>query len=143
MSDADCIFCKIIAGQVPSERVYEDDAVVAFLDIAPLAPGHTLVVPKHHCVNLLDAPHGALAAIMAAAPTVARAVLKATGAEGFSFVQFNGACAGQVVMHLHFHVVPRRAGDGVSFRWRQGEYQPGEMAALGARLRDALGSEAV
>ncbi len=138
MADPDCIFCKIIAGQIPSERVYEDPQVVAFLDIAPLASGHTLVVPRHHCVNLLDAPHEALSALMAAAPKVAKAVLAATGGEGFNFAQFNGGCSGQVVMHLHFHIIPRRTGDGVSFRWRQGEYAEGEMSALGARIRSAL-----
>lgn len=138
MADPGCIFCKIIAGQIPSERVYEDAGAVAFLDIAPLAPGHTLVVPRHHCVNLLDAPPEALAACLAAAPRVARAVLAATGGEGFNFVQFNGSCAGQVVMHLHFHIIPRRLGDGVTFRWQQGRYREGEMAALGERVRAAL-----
>ena len=138
MSDPNCIFCKIVGGQIPSERVYEDSQVVAFLDIAPLAPGHALIVPRHHCVNLLDAPHDTLSACLAAAPKVAKAVLAATGAEGFNFAQFNGACSGQVVMHLHFHIIPRRTGDGVSFRWRQGEYGEGQMAALAARIRAAL-----
>jgi len=139
MTDPNCIFCKIIAGQIPSVRVYEDEDVVAFLDIAPLAPGHTLVVPRRHCVNLLDAPHEALSALMAAAPKVARAVTRATGAEGFNFAQFNGPCSGQVVMHLHFHIIPRKPGDGVSFRWKQGQYAEGEMAALGAKVREAMG----
>lgn len=138
MTDPNCIFCKIIAGQVPSERVYEDNQVVAFLDIAPLAPGHTLIVPRQHCVNLLDASPEATAACLVAAPKVARAVLQATGCEGFNLAQFNGACAGQVVMHLHFHIIPRRPGDGVSFRWQQGKYREGEMAALAARIRAAL-----
>ena len=139
MAEPDCVFCKIVAGELPSERVYEDEATVAFLDINPIAPGHTLVVPKAHCENLLDAPAGVLAAVVGAAQKVAPAVMKATGAEGFNFFQFNGSCAGQVVMHLHFHIIPRRPGDGVAFGWEQGKYGEGEMAALGARIREALG----
>lgn len=138
MPDPECLFCKIIAGGIPSERVYEDDQVLAFLDINPIAPGHTLVVPKAHCENLLDAGADALAALMAAAPKVAQAAMAATGGEGFNFFQFNGACSGQEVFHLHFHVIPRRPGDGVSTHWRQGQYGEGEMAALGARIRNAL-----
>ena len=138
MADGECIFCKIVSGELPSERVYEDEATVAFLDINPIAPGHTLVVPKVHCENLLDAPANVVAAVVGAAQKVAPAVMKATGAEGFNFFQFNGSCAGQVVMHLHFHIIPRRPGDGVAFGWEQGKYGEGEMAALGARIRSAL-----
>ena len=138
MSDPGCIFCKIIGGEIPSERVYEDDGVVALLDIRPLAPGHTLVVPREHCADLLSASADAVAAVVAAAPRVARAVLAAVGGEGFNFFQFNGACAGQEVFHLHFHIIPRRPGDGVAFLWRQGEYAQGEMQALGAKVRQAL-----
>ncbi len=139
MSDPECVFCKIVAGEVPSERLYEDEAVVAFLDIAPISPGHTLVVPRSHCRDLLEAPLEVVGAVVRAAQKVAPAVLRATGAEGFNFFQFNGSCAGQVVMHLHFHIVPRRPGDGVAFGWEQGKYGEGEMAALGARIRQALG----
>ncbi len=138
MADPDCIFCKIVAGDIPSERVYEDEACIAFLDINPIAPGHTLLVPRAHCADLLDAPRETLAALMAAARTVARAAMAATGGEGFNFFQFNGACSGQEVFHLHFHIIPRRPGDGVSYQWRQGTYGEGEMAALGAAIRDAL-----
>ena len=138
MADPNCIFCKILEGSIPSVRVYEDEKVVAFLDINPIAPGHALLVPREHRASLLDASPEALAAVMAAAPTVARAVLKATRGEGFHFFQFNGACAGQEVMHVHFHIIPRRPGDGVSYQWRRRKYAEGEMAALGARVRDAL-----
>jgi len=138
MADPDCIFCRIVAGKLPSVRVYEDEHVVAFLDIHPIARGHTLVIPREHCENLLDAPQDALAAILAASPRIARAAMAATGAEGFNFFQFNGGCSGQEVMHLHFHIIPRRAGDGVAFGWKQGGYGEGEMAALGHSVRDAL-----
>jgi len=138
MADPDCIFCKIVAGDIPSERVYEDEACIAFLDINPIAPGHALLVPRAHCADLLDAPPETLAALLAAAPTVARAVMAATDGEGFNVFQFNGACSGQEVFHLHVHIIPRRPGDGVSYQWRQGTYGEGEMAALGAAIRDAL-----
>jgi histidine triad (HIT) family protein len=138
MSNGDCIFCKIVAGDIPSERVYEDSDVIAFLDINPIAPGHTLVVPKTHCTDLLDATPETLDAVMRAAQNVAPAVLAATDGEGFNFFQFNGRCAGQEVFHLHFHIIPRRSDDDVSYRWTQGSYGDGEMAALGERVRDAL-----
>ncbi len=139
MSDPNCIFCKILAGQIPSVRVYEDEQAVAFLDINPIAPGHTLLVPREHYADLLATPHEVLSALMAAAPRVARGVLAATRGEGFNFFQFNGRCSGQEVFHLHFHIIPRRPGDAVSFQWKQGKYREGEMAALGARIREAIG----
>jgi histidine triad (HIT) family protein len=140
MGEADCIFCKIVAGDIPSERVYEDDQVVAFLDIHPIAPGHTLVVPRAHHADLLGTPPELLAVLLRAAQQVAPALMRAVGAEGFNFFQFNGACSGQEVFHIHFHIIPRRPGDGVSYQWRQGKYREGEMATLGAKVRRALGS---
>jgi len=138
-SDPNCIFCKIIAGEIPCERIYEDDQVVAFLDIAPIAQGHALVVPRAHHEALLDTPPALLGDVMAAAQTVADAVVNATGAEGFNLFQFNGACAGQEVFHLHFHIIPRSPGDGVHFGWSRRPYAEGEMAAAAARIREAMG----
>jgi len=139
MADPNCIFCKILEGTIPSVQVYQDAQVVAFMDIHPIAPGHVLLVPRHHCAHLLEAPPDVLAAVAAAAPEVARGLMKATRAEGFNFFQFNGACSGQEVMHLHFHIIPRRPGDGVRFGWTRRKYAEGEMAALGACVRDAIG----
>jgi len=139
MAEPTCIFCKIVAGEVPSVRVYEDEHCVAFLDINPIAPGHTLLVPRQHHGDLLEAPAELLAALLEAAKAVAKAAMSATQAEGFNFFQFNGECAGQEVFHLHFHIIPRRPGDGVSYQWKQGKYAEGEMAALGARIRQAIG----
>jgi len=138
MADPNCIFCKIVSGQISSERVHEDERCIAFLDINPIAPGHTLLVPRDHHADLLDTPHATLGALMAAAPKVAQAVLAATGGEGFNFFQFNGRCSGQEVFHIHFHIIPRRPGDGVSYQWRQGKYGEGEMATLGAKIREAI-----
>lgn len=138
MRDPECIFCKIVAGEIPSVRVYEDDRVIAFLDINPIAPGHTLLVPREHHATLPETPTELLTAVMAAAKTVAQGLLAATRGEGFNFLQFNGACSGQEVMHLHFHVIPRRPRDGVAFQWKQGKYREGEMATLGERIRGAI-----
>jgi histidine triad (HIT) family protein len=135
MAEPSCIFCKIVRGEIPSERVYDDGLVMAFLDIHPIAPGHTLLVPHAHHENLLDTPQDLLAALLAAAPRVARGAMAAVGGEGFNFFQFNGSCSGQEVFHLHFHIIPRRPGDGVRYQWRQGKYAAGEMAALGAKIR--------
>ncbi len=138
MADPSCIFCKIVAGEIPSERVYDDGVVMAFLDINPIAPGHTLLVPHAHHAGLLDTPHELLAALLAAAPRVARGAMAAVGGEGFNFFQFNGSCSGQEVFHLHFHIIPRRPGDGVRYQWKQGKYAAGEMAELAQKIRGAI-----
>ena len=138
MSAPDCIFCRIVRGEIPSARVYEDDEVLAFLDIHPVAAGHTLVIPKAHVDSLLDTPPALLWAVAAAVQRVAGGLVAATGAEGFNLFQCNGACSGQEVFHLHVHVIPRRSGDGVSYRWSRAHYAEGEMAALAAAVRAAL-----
>ncbi|MFV1959762.1 MAG: HIT family protein [Planctomycetota bacterium] len=138
--EADCIFCQIVAGRIPSARIHEDDQVLAFLDIGPLQPGHTLVIPKAHHERLTDMPPEAMAALGSVLPVVARAVMEVTQAEGFNVFQTNGACAGQVVGHVHFHVIPRRSDDGLGFRWKPGTYGEGEMEVLRRRIAAALGS---
>lgn len=138
MSEADCIFCKIVRGEIPSARVFEDDAVLAFLDIRPVGPCHTLVIPKAHHADLLDTPPDVLSTLIVATQRVARGILEATGTEGFNLFQCNGGCAGQEVFHLHFHIIPRRTGDAVSYRWSHHGYADGEMAALAAKVRQAL-----
>ena len=138
MQDPDCLFCKIAAGEIPSERVYEDEHVIAFLDINPVAPGHTLLIPRDHCVTAFDTPAPVLAAIACVVPRVARAVMTAVGAEGFNAFQCNGPCAGQEVMHSHLHIIPRNPDDGVTFHWKPGTYAEGEMAQLGAKIRGTM-----
>jgi len=134
----DCIFCKIVAGEIPSARVYEDESVVAFLDINPVNPGHTLVVPRVHVERLTEAEEGLLAAVAVAVGKCARAVMAATGAEGFNVLQNNGPCSGQVVPHLHVHIIPRNAADGFRFGWRQGAYGEGDMDAMRRRIAERL-----
>ena len=138
MADPNCIFCRIVAGDIPSERVYEDERCIAFLDINPIAPGHTLLIPRGHHANLLETPHDVLAALMAAAPKVARAAMAATDGEGFNFFQFNGQCSGQEVFHIHFHIIPRRTGDGLGYRWLPGTYGPGELEAMQQKILDRI-----
>jgi histidine triad (HIT) family protein len=136
--DPDCIFCKIVAGEIPSARVFEDERTFAFLDIAPLSPGHTLVIPKDHHLLLTDMPAETMAAVGAVLPRVARAVVAATSADGFNLLQANGECAGQEVPHAHLHIIPRRAADGLGFRWKPGSYAEGEMEAMGNRIAEAV-----
>jgi len=124
---ADCIFCKIVAGQIPCTRVYEDPAVLAFMDINPISPGHTLVVPKKHCEAISEMSAEEAAALFRPVPSLAAAVKAALGAEALNVLQNNGRAAGQAVDHLHVHLIPRWAGDGLGFRWPA---QQADMAVL-------------
>ncbi len=133
----DCIFCKIISKELSSQIVYEDDATVAFLDIHPINPGHTLVIPKVHTENLLDTSVETLHAMMTTTQKVAKGVLTATGATGFNFGVNNGSVAGQVVFHLHFHIMPRFPGDGFEL-WHGKSYGEGEAEMFASKIREAL-----
>ncbi|WP_209595894.1 HIT family protein [Ruegeria sp. HKCCSP351] len=117
--DPDNIFAKILRGEIPSSKVYEDAETLAFMDIMPRADGHLLVIPKTPCRNVLDATPDQLAAVMNTVQKMARAVMKAFDADGVTIQQFNETAGGQEVFHLHFHVLPRH--DGVSMR------PPGKM----------------
>lgn len=133
---SDCIFCQIISGAAPCHKLYEDDHVVAFLDIFPSVLGHTLVVPKKHSENVLGLdPHEAEAAIMAI-QKIAPGIVKAVGAEGFNIGCNTGAAAGQVVHHTHFHILPRRSNDG-KHMWGQMDPKP-DLPALADKIRTEL-----
>jgi histidine triad (HIT) family protein len=108
--DPNNIFAKILRGELPSYKVYENDKVLAFLDIMPRAPGHTLVLPKAPCRNILDIAPDDLAAVALAAQKVAKAVVQVFAADGVTVQQFNEGAGGQVVFHLHLHVIPRKNG---------------------------------
>ena len=133
----DCIFCKIIKNEIPSHKVYEDESVLAFLDINPINIGHTLVIPKEHYKDLLDMPPELAAQLMNVAQKIAPKVLVAVEADSFNLGVNNGANAGQVVMHAHFHVMPRFAGDGHSL-WHGREISQEELARISAKIRDNL-----
>ena len=108
--DQNNIFAKILRGELPCHKVYEDDKSLAFLDIMPRAPGHTLVIPKAPARNILDVAPDDLAHVMAIAQKIARAQIKVFGADGITLQQFNESAGGQVVFHLHVHVIPRHEG---------------------------------
>lgn len=130
----DCIFCAIAAGEIPSFKVYEDELVLAYLDINPFAKGHTLVIPKAHSKGLLDTDEETLAAVIARVKKVAAHVTASLGCDGFNVLQNNGAAAGQTVHHLHFHIVPRWNGDDAgSFANHEGDMDA--LAALAEKIR--------
>ncbi|MBV9159790.1 MAG: HIT family protein [Candidatus Kaiserbacteria bacterium] len=133
----DCIFCKIVAGELPSHKVYENERVLAFLDIHPVHPGHTLVIPKVHARNLLEIAAEDWAAVAEAARMLAIAVEKATDADGMNIMMNNRAHAGQVVDHAHVHVIPRFKGDGLR-QWSPRSYKENEAAEIEAKIREAL-----
>jgi histidine triad (HIT) family protein len=134
---AETIFSKIVAGTVPCHRVYEDAQVLAFLDVNPLAEGHTLVIPKRAVERFEDLTPDEAAALARAIGPIARKVLSATGAADYNLLQNNGGVSGQVVMHVHFHIIPRRAGDGLGYRWLPKPGDPAALAALAERVRQA------
>lgn len=139
MSEASgTIFDKILAGEIPCHRVYEDEHVLAFLDIGPLSRGHTLVIPKERTAGLHELSDDAAAAIGRVLPRLCRAVMKATGAEAFNVVTNTGASAGQVVMHVHFHIIPRLGEDGLAMRWSAGTIGD-DAAELAAEIAKAIG----
>jgi len=109
----DCIFCKIVKGVVPSSNVYEDDHTFAFLDINPVARGHTLVIPKNHCQDIFDMKEEDAQAVMLTAKRVASAIMHSLGAAGVNLLNSNKKAAGQEVFHYHIHIIPRYENDGV------------------------------
>lgn len=121
----DCIFCKIIAGEIPSFKVYEDEFTLAFLDINPVNPGHTLVVPKKHAANIEEADEQMLCHIMKTVKKVGFSLKNNLGAPGYNVLENNDPASGQIVPHLHFHLVPRMADDGLKL-WPQKKYADGE-----------------
>ena len=137
-ANTDCIFCKIAAGDIPCHQVYSDDAVLAFLDIGPISAGHVLLILKCHCDSIVDLPAEAAAAIGRVLPRLSRAVMEVTGAKGLNILQNNGACAGQVVMHAHFHLIPRVPDDGLGYRWNAGKYGEGEAEKIRDQISGAL-----
>lgn len=134
--DPNCLFCKIIDGKIPCHKVHETDRALAFLDIGPLSPGHTLVIPKSHAVTLDQLSDEDAAACAAVIPRVARAILKATGATDWNLLQNNGKAAHQVVMHVHFHIIPRFPDRGLDLGWNPGKLD--DAPNLLAKIRETI-----
>ncbi len=133
----DCIFCKIIAGELPSSRLYEDEATLVFLDIHPTNPGHTLVVPKAHHENFMETPDAWHAAAVPVMKKIGKALKNALGAEGFNINMNNGKAAGQAVFHTHIHIIPRYGSDGLHL-WSGKPYGKGEEAEMARKIRAVL-----
>ncbi len=125
----DCIFCKIIKGEIPSFKVYEDDKVYAFEDINPIADGHTLVIPKNHAENIWEISGEDLSAIHLAAKKIATGIRDTLNTDGVACLQLNGKGAGQLVFHYHLHLVPRKSG-GPGLPIAEWELKPGDMDVL-------------
>jgi histidine triad (HIT) family protein len=136
--DPACIFCKIVAGEIPSARVLESEAAVAFLDVRPVNHGHVLLVPKEHHATLADLPDEAAAEAASLLPRLARAVVKATGADGLNLIVNNGRAAGQTIDHVHWHLIPRFADDAVNWPWPHTQYVGDELGQMQFRIEREL-----
>lgn len=130
-----CVFCRIIKGDLPAYKVYEDERILAFLDINPVSPGHVLVIPKAHVEDIESAGSEDIAAIALVIKEIGRRLREKLACPAYNVSQNNGTAAGQEVPHLHFHLIPRYEGDGLK-TWPQRPYQPGEAEAVLAKLKD-------
>jgi histidine triad (HIT) family protein len=136
------IFDRILSGEIPCWRLYEDERVLAFLDIGPLSPGHTLVIPKERAARLHELSDDSAAALGRVLPRLCRAVVAATGVEDYNVLQNNGAAAHQAVDHVHFHIIPKRGGEGLGVGWPAGRLEPEQAEPLQRRIREALAADA-
>ncbi len=137
-SDSDCIFCKIIAGEIPSFKLFEDENTLAFMDINPASTGHALVIPKEHAADVYSVSEAAISQTVKTAKMIALAIDRTLNPDGLNLLQCNGPAAAQSVMHFHMHVLPRREGDELKLNWG---LEPGDMDAIGAlaeRIRSNL-----
>ncbi len=136
---SETIFLKIISGEIPCHKVYEDESVLAFLDIGPLSPGHTLIIPKEPAATLGELSDESSAAIGRVLPRICRAVKAVSGASDYNVLQNNGSLAHQAVFHVHFHVIPCfEGGEGLQMKWNSGTLDPARGADIAERLREEL-----
>jgi len=133
----DCIFCKIANKEIPCHKVFEDEKVLAFLDIAPVNPGHVLVIPKKHFQNFEEIPEDELCALAKAVKKIGQAVKSRLGVEGYNVLENNGPAAGQIISHIHFHVIPRKSDDGLK-HWPQNKYKEGEAGEIASKITAGL-----
>lgn len=124
MRNENCIFCKILNGDIPSTKIYEDDQFAIMLDIGPASFGHALILPKDHYANIFEMPEEVLSKSICLAKTFGEKLVKALGADGLNLVQNNGTAAGQTVFHYHLHLIPRYDGDSVGDLWTPGSLSP-------------------
>ncbi len=133
----DCIFCKIVKGEIPSYKVYEDDKALAFLDIGPVNKGHTLIIPKEHHETVLDMPDELLAHISIITKKIAKGVMQGMEVKGFNIVQNNFKVSGQIIPHYHIHIIPRLEDDGLK-TWPQGEYKENEAEEIVKKIKNSI-----
>ncbi len=133
----DCIFCKIVKGEIPCHKVYEDDDVLAFLDISPVNPGHTLVIPKRHYADLLELPEVEAQRLIARVKKISPAVISGVEAQAFNLNLNNGKVSGQEVAHVHWHIVPRFEGDGREL-WHGRPYGEGEVEEILEKIKNLI-----
>ena len=131
---SDCIFCKIISGEIPSRKIYEDELIYAFLDISPINFGHTLVIPKEHHQSAATIPENVAGRMFAVASRIGILLKRFEEYDGYNLHLADGTVAGQVVMHAHLHVVPRGVDDDFRWNWRQLSYADGAMAELAEKV---------
>lgn len=134
---SDCIFCKIISDEIPSKKIYEDDKILAFLDIEPVSPGHALVIPKEHSENIAEMNQDLLEPLFSVARRLGGAAEALLGVDGFNLIVNKGEFAGQAIFHTHVHVIPRREGDELSF-WPKIEIAEEEMEEIAQKMRGGL-----
>jgi histidine triad (HIT) family protein len=138
MNTDDCLFCKMVAGQIPVTKIYEDEIVLSFLDIGPISDGHTLVIPKQHFEKLHECPAELLGRIFSHIGRIAGAVSAAMDSDGYNILCNNGRAAGQLIEHLHFHIVPRNTGDGLFKSWPSFKYKEGKIDSIAEAIREHL-----
>ena len=134
----DCLFCKIIDGQLPCHKVYEDEFIIAFLDIQPLTRGHTLIIPKEHASSMDQLSLESAAALGKALPIVSSAVTKATEVTAYNLIQNNGHEAGMSIAHVHVHIIPRYPDSTHSFLWQYGKIDQEDAKLLSKNISDAV-----
>lgn len=138
MNSNECIFCKIVAGEIPAAFIYEDDTVLAFLDSGPIHKGHTLVIPKQHAATLDTCSQESMSAIASVLGRIAKAVVEATDCDAYNCLCNNGRASGQLVDHVHFHIIPRYENDNVFSKWPSGQYEEGGLQAMADAIRKKL-----
>ena len=138
MGAADCLFCKMVAGQIPVTKIYEDEDVLAFLDIGPISDGHTLVIPKQHFEKLHECPSELLCRISSQMGKIAGAVTDAMNSDDYNVLCNNGRAAGQLIEHLHFHIITRKTGDGLFGRWPAYQYEKGKIEIIAEKIRKKI-----
>ncbi len=139
MKDPNCVFCKIAANEIPSKKVYEDEYYLAFLDINPANAGHALIIPKQHYQTIISIPEDDLFGLMKVIKRLAAAVRETMVADGLNIHQSNGTVAGQIIPHLHFHLIPRYKDDGFGFGWPHKQLPDDEMESTRKKLAEKMG----